>query len=255
MESVAFVFAITNAFLASSCCFGSQQDPFPIMVALAKVPTFLLATIYLASTVAAFVPHQNGRKQATATRWMVAAKDTGKGYEPQWKKKETIGGGDFDNKDKGLIGTIPVVFKQGNETRSTVAIVGQPLSDVASQAGQFIKYGCGKGECGTCEALCNGKWIRPCVEGVPADLAPGEELVILIKELKSKSTSSGKFYSVRSFFMGFYNNLLGMVGFVKTRKLAKKNWEDRQQYEDLIRQKTLEKKLAKAKTDQENVKQ
>jgi 2Fe-2S iron-sulfur cluster binding domain len=186
---------------------------------------------------------------------MVVKKDTGvKAYEPQWKKKETIGGSDLDNKAKGLIGSVQVVFKEGNQTKTTMALVGQPLSDVASQAGQFIKYGCGKGECGTCEALCNGKWIRPCINSVPADLAPGQELVIQVKGIKSKTTSSGKFYSARSFVMGFYNNLLGMVGFVKTRKLAKKNWEERREYEDLIRQKTLEKKLAKAAADKADLK-
>lgn len=165
-------------------------------------------------------------------------------YEPQWKKKETIGGGDLDDTKKGLIGTVQVVFKQGNATRSTMAIPGQPISDVASQAGQFIKYGCGKGECGTCESLCNGKWIRPCQAVVPAD-AVGDDLVIQVKEIKAKKTNSGKFYSVRSFFMGFYNNALGMVGFVKARRAAKKNWEERIEYEERIRTLTIEKRKAR----------
>ena len=47
----------------------------------------------------------------------------------------------------GLVGTIPVIFEQGNETRKTMALAGQPLSEVAAQAGQYIKYKCGKGEC------------------------------------------------------------------------------------------------------------
>lgn len=172
----------------------------------------------------------------------------GKKYEPKWKKKQTLadssgGSGSGSAKDKGLIGTIPVVFQQGNETRTTLAIPGQPLSDVASQAGQFIRYGCGKGECGTCESLCGGKWIRPCTATVPAALEPGQDrYVVTVKEIKSKTTSSGKFYSVKSFFMGFYNNLLGMVGFVKTRRAAKKNWEERREYEELIRTLTMEKR-------------
>lgn len=71
------------------------------------------------------------------------------------------------------------------------------------------------------------------------------EYKVQVKEIKSKAASSGKFYSVRSFLMGFYNNLLGMVGFVKYRRAAKKNWDERQEYEDLIRQKTLEKRAAR----------
>ena len=124
-------------------------------------------------------------------------------YVPKWKKKETLAdsAGDMSDDEKGLVGTIPVVFKQGNETRRTLASPGQPLSFVAAQAGQPIRYGCKKGECGTCECMANGKWIRPCVESVP-DWAPGQELVLNIKALKNKSKSSGKFYSVKSFFMG-----------------------------------------------------
>jgi hypothetical protein len=66
-----------------------------------------------------------------------------------------------------------------------------------------------------------------------------------LKEIKNKAKSSGKFYSFRSFLMGFYNNLLGMVGFVKRRRAAKKNWEERMEMEELIRQKTLEKRRAR----------
>ena len=167
-------------------------------------------------------------------------------YVPKWKKKETLADqfGDISDDDKGLIGTIPVIFKQGNETRRTLANPGQPLSFVAAQAGQPVRYGCKKGECGTCECMANGKWVRPCVETVP-DWAPGQELVLVLKELKSKSTSSGKFYSVKSFFMGFYNNFVGMFGFVKQRKAAKKNWEERQEYEHLVKVLTAEKKAAR----------
>lgn len=163
----------------------------------------------------------------------------GRNYDPKWKKQETLaeqlrkeGFTTAKPTDVGLIGTVPVVFKQGNVTKTTMAIVGQPLSEVATQAGQFIKYGCGKGECGTCESLCNGKYIRPCMEIVPNT---GGELVITVKEVKNKSKSSGKFYSVRSFLFGFYNNVLGMVGFVRTRKYAKKNWEGRKEYEENLK--------------------
>lgn len=171
-------------------------------------------------------------------------------YEPKWKKKETLaeqsGGPTKDLKEVGLVGSISVVFKQGNETKQTMALPGQPLREVAIQAGQFIKYGCGKGECGTCEALVNGQWIRPCSVSVPADLPAGVDYVVNVKSVKNKAKSSGKFYSVRSFLFGFYNNVLGMVGMVKYKRNAKKNFDDRIEYEDLIRQKTMERKLARS---------
>jgi 2Fe-2S iron-sulfur cluster binding domain len=180
------------------------------------------------------------------------------GYEPKWKKKSTLAnelaesGLPKDFAQIGLKGSVPVVFKQGAVVKETMALPGQPIRDVASQAGQFIKYGCGKGECGTCEALVNGQWIRPCVSFVPGDLAPGEEFIVQVKEVKTQAKSSGKFFSVRSFFMGFYNNALGMVGFVKYRKAAKANWNERQEYEDMIRQKTLAKKQARMNESQTN---
>ena len=126
-----------------------------------------------------------------------------------------------------------------------MALAGQPLRDVATQAGQFIKYGCGKGECGTCECLVNGQWIRPCCASVPP-VAADQSYVVTVKETKAKVVSSGKFYSAKSFALGFWNNLLGMVGFVKARRKARENWKERQEYEELIRVKTLEKKMARA---------
>ena len=170
-------------------------------------------------------------------------------YVPKWKKKKTLAetmaeGPPADLAQIGLKGNIKVVFRQGNETKTTMALEGQLLRDVAIQAGQFIKYGCGKGECGTCESLVNGQWIRPCSTRLPA-VAAGEEYLIQVKETKAKTVSSGRFYSVRSIVLGFWNNLLGMVGFVRDRRLAKKNWDERKEYEDLVRQKTLEKKRAR----------
>uniref|UniRef100_A0A6V0BM12 2Fe-2S ferredoxin-type domain-containing protein n=1 Tax=Pseudo-nitzschia australis TaxID=44445 RepID=A0A6V0BM12_9STRA len=173
-----------------------------------------------------------------------------KPYVPKWVKKETLAesAGDtgslgFDG--VGLKGTIPVVFKQGNETRTSMAWAGQPIRDVASQAGQFIQYGCGKGECGTCECMMGGKWVRPCVEKVPASAEGAGDLVLQIKAIKSRKTSSGTFFSIKSFFMGFYNNLLGMFGFLRFRKKASANWDERRAYEDLVAQKAMEKKLAR----------
>lgn len=180
----------------------------------------------------------------------------GKNYDPKWKKKKTLAeeSEGLDPTEVGITGTVPVVFKMGDETKTGMGSVGQPIRDVATQAGQFIKYGCGKGECGTCEALCNGKWIRPCNAVIPADydVSGTGEYVIQVKEVKSKAKSSGKFYSVRSFFMGFYNNLLGMFAFVKTRRAARRNYEERMEYEEMIKQKVLEKKMARS--NDENLK-
>jgi hypothetical protein len=174
------------------------------------------------------------------------------GYTPKWVKKKTLADEQGSIKDLGfdkvgLKGTIPVVFRQGNETRTSMAWAGQPLREVAIQAGQFIQYGCGKGECGTCECNMNGRWVRPCIETVPASAANAGDLIIQVKEVKSKVVSSGKFFSIRSFLFGFWNNLLGMIGFVQFRRAAKKNWEERQSYEALVAQRTLEKKLARAR--------
>ena len=72
-----------------------------------------------------------------------------------------------------------------------------------------------------------------------------EDYIIQVKEVKSKGRSSGKFYSVRSFIMGFYNNLLGMFGFVRDRRLARRNYQERMDYEDLIAKKVAEKKAAR----------
>ncbi|OEU14286.1 hypothetical protein FRACYDRAFT_240820 [Fragilariopsis cylindrus CCMP1102] len=175
-----------------------------------------------------------------------------KPYSPKWVKKQnladTAGGIKSLGFDKvGLKGTIPVVFKQGNNTVSTKAWAGQPIRDVASQAGQYIQYGCGKGECGTCECMMNGKWVRPCIETIPATSLAEGELILSLKATTAKKTNSGTFFSIRSFLMGFYNNILGMLGFFKFRKRANKNWEERQEYENLIAKKTAEKKLLKQK--------
>ena len=113
---------------------------------------------------------------------------------------------------------------------------------MSPQAGQFIQYGCGKGECGTCECMMNGKWVRPCI-------ATAGDLIVQVKAVKSKSVSSGKFFSIRSFLMGFWNNFLGMIGFVKFRKAARNNWEERKSYDDLVLQKTMAKKLARARAE------
>ncbi|CAJ1959399.1 unnamed protein product [Cylindrotheca closterium] len=192
-------------------------------------------------------PAQTSQQRFTKSRLFSSTEKAG--YEPKWKKKKTLaeeaGSADGLGFEKvGLTGRIPVVFEQGNNTKTSLAFAGQPLRDVASQAGQYIKYQCGKGECGTCECMVNGKWIRPCVATVPA-LADGEEFKIQLKAISAKSASSGTFFSIRSFIMGFWNNLLGMVGFVKMRRAAQKNWSDRQSYEGRVAQRTREIRAAR----------
>jgi hypothetical protein len=182
------------------------------------------------------------------TRFAVKSKNPS-GYTPKWVKKTTLADERGSTKDigfdkVGLKGTIPVVFKQGNATRTSMAWAGQPIRDVATQAGQYIKYGCGEGECGTCECMVDGKWIRPCVATVPATVA-GQEMIVQIKAFSAVKVSSGKFFSLRSFLMGLWNNILGMIGFVTTRRAARKNWEERKTYEDMVLEKTLEKKRSK----------
>jgi hypothetical protein len=98
-----------------------------------------------------FKPGSNlGRRKSNELK-VVASNSKGKPYEPKWKKKKTLAEeqgsiNDLGFEATGLKGTIPVVFRQGNETKTSMAWAGQPLRDVATQAGQFIKYGCGKGE-------------------------------------------------------------------------------------------------------------
>jgi len=179
------------------------------------------------------------------------------GYVPKWKKIATLADSeDGEPADKEITGTVPITFQQGKGKKATLiqttAMPGQPLKLVASQAGQYIKYGCGKGECGTCESKCNGKTIRPCIDIVPTDLEADPEtgkfepLVIMVKGTRAKVVSSGQFFSVKSFFLGFWNNLLGMGGLVRDRRKAKKNWQARMDNEDAIKALTEAKKKKRA---------
>ena len=143
-------------------------------------------------------------------------------------------------KDSGLAGAIQVRFKQGNATKMTRAEVGTPLSEVASQADQFIRYKCKKGECGTCEVQVNGKWVRTCVSTVPY-VEDVFEVTVKPTMMKGQGKAS-KFYSLKSFVMGWYNNILGMVGFVKTSATEGKNFRDRLDGEDEVARLVAERK-------------
>lgn len=204
----------------------------------------------------------------SATEGKAAKKE---GYVPKWKKLQTLadetGTGELAAEDKGLAGAVPIVFSQGKMKKGefveksrieTSAMPGQPFKLVASQSGAFIKYGCGKGECGTCQSKCNGSYIKPCVDKVPIDLELDPEtgkyptLVIEVKGTRAKVVSSGKFFSVKSFLLGFWNNLLGMGGFVRDRRKAKKNYQDRIDNEDAIQKLTAEKKRKRAEEAAKN---
>jgi ferredoxin len=211
---------------------------------------YLLSALYFStvSFIDGFIPSTSTQPSISVPK-IDRTSTTALFYEPKWKKKATLAdqAPPKSFQEIGIKGNIPVVFrtmKDGNitQTKTTMGFAGQPLRDVAIQAGQFIKYGCGKGECGTCECLVNGQWIRPCLAVLPDTTG---EYIVSVKATKSKAKSSGKFYSARSFVMGFWNNLLGMVGFVKYRRAAKANWQERIEYEELVRRLTLEKRAAR----------
>ena len=170
-----------------------------------------------------------------------------KTLQRKWQTERTKLADDYgaptDIVDKGLAGSIQVLFKQGNATKMTRAEVGTPLSEVASQADQFIRYKCKKGECGTCEVQVNGKWVRTCVSTVPY-VEDVFEVTVKPTMMKGQGKAS-KFYSVKSFIMGWYNNILGMVGFVKTSATEGKNFRDRLDGEDEVARLVAERKAAR----------
>lgn len=216
----------------------------PLFKTMKLIIVLVLVSLHISDAWTGSLFHAARPKQLVSNLKMIAI---GKKYVPQWKKKETLVEkiGDLDASEKGLTGTVKVVFKTGDTISSTFALPGSPLRDAASATGTYIKYGCGKGDCGTCESMCNGKWIRPCIALVPSDIADGEEYMVQVKATKAKVVSSGKFYSFRSFIMGFWNNFLGMIAFVFRRKAANKNWKDRLDFEDLVAQRAREKRDAR----------
>lgn len=242
---------ITSAaiLIALGCCLGCNAFTFPSSSQPSK------NAIAHQSCPASSSPLFMASDTETETEKKAAKKE---GYVPKWKKSATLADtiGDMSAEEKGLVGAIPISFQMGKGKKATFletsGMPGQPLKLVASQAGQYIQYGCGKGECGTCESKCNGKYVRPCVDVVPTDLEPNEAtgeyetLVIQVKGTRAKVVSSGKFFSAKSFLLGFWNNFLGMFGLVRDRRKAKKNWEDRISNEDAIKALTAEKKRKRA---------
>eukprot|EP00281_Chroomonas_sp_CCMP1168_P025537 CAMPEP_0206229010 /NCGR_PEP_ID=MMETSP0047_2-20121206/9468_1 /ASSEMBLY_ACC=CAM_ASM_000192 /TAXON_ID=195065 /ORGANISM="Chroomonas mesostigmatica_cf, Strain CCMP1168" /LENGTH=233 /DNA_ID=CAMNT_0053652279 /DNA_START=316 /DNA_END=1018 /DNA_ORIENTATION=+ len=187
----------------------------------------------------------------------------------------------------GLVGTIPVVFQQNMKLKvpkkslwrkilkrgpskkaiaaadaenvdgpkvqklKTMAIVNQPLSEVAAQAGQMIKYKCKKGECGTCEVRIDGQWVRTCVAKVP-NIEEGKQLDVFVRESMAEIKMSSSFFSRSSFISGFQNNFWGMVGFFTQAFKGKKNFEDRISAEDELKAKVAARKAAKAAAEKKN---
>jgi hypothetical protein len=167
----------------------------------------------------------------------------------KWEKRQTLadttgGVASVGEGAVGLIGNVPVTFTQGNESISTKAIVGQPLSEVASQCGQYIKYQCRKGECGTCEVRINGQWTRTCVTKVP-HVAQGETFAVHVRGSMVKTAKSSRFYSFKSILAGAKNNLLGMVGFVREGKRSDATFKHRIDSEKELLEKVKARKAAR----------
>ena len=165
-----------------------------------------------------------------------------------WTHRATLaesGAGAGGSAFEGAAGTVEVVFSQGGANLTTAALPGQPLAAVAMAAGQVVRYQCRKGECGTCEVHANGQAVRTCQTVVPA-LAAGEAYVVEVPLLKSKTKKASRFFSIKSFFAGFKNNLLGMVGFVRAGRKEKEAFNDRMSEEQRIKELVAAKKAAKA---------
>mmetsp|Transcript_128504 Transcript_128504/g.399872 ORF Transcript_128504/g.399872 Transcript_128504/m.399872 type:complete len:755 (-) Transcript_128504:260-2524(-) len=111
-----------------------------------------------------------------------------------------------------LLGDTPVVFQPQNVM--TMARVGQPLSEVASQADVFIRYKCKKGKCKTCVVNIDGKWVSACQTKIPPQ-APGQHFGVRVRPVSKAQRDEDKaaFFTPKSIADGFFNNALGMFGF------------------------------------------
>jgi len=174
----------------------------------------------------------------------------------KWDKRRTLaeqvgGAGDQGFADVGLLGTIPVVFTCGGDVIKTKAMVGQPLSEVAAQSGQWIKYKCKKGQCGTCDVRIGGEWVHTCQHKIPY-IADGETYEVFVRDTMKKAKRSSRFYSFKSLIAGAKNNILGMVGFVRDARRSKDNFDTRLSKEDEIMALAEKRRKAKAeKAEQE----
>jgi len=133
-----------------------------------------------------------------------------------------------------LLGDTPVVFQPQNVM--TMARVGQPLSDVASQADVFIRSKCKKGECKTCAVNIGGKWVCACQTKIPAQ-APGQHFGVRVRpvtEAQKNEEEKAVFFSPKSIRDGFFNNAWGMVGFARDALTQNTDFEVRMEREKRI---------------------
>uniref|UniRef100_A0A0G4FUS8 2Fe-2S ferredoxin-type domain-containing protein n=1 Tax=Chromera velia CCMP2878 TaxID=1169474 RepID=A0A0G4FUS8_9ALVE len=144
---------------------------------------------------------------------------------------------------------VQVVFSGGFNT-TFEARPGQPLSEVAFAADVYIPYKCRKGECGTCQVMHEGKWIKTCQTKVPS-LRPGEAFEIYVRPAGKASAKGSKkpsaFFSPASFMEGVVNNGLGVVGFVSQGLQADGEFDERMEMEKEIEKRLAERKAAKLK--------
>merc|ERR1719413_324208 len=116
----------------------------------------------------------------------------------------------FEEEDNGppkmipgheLLGDIPVVFQPQNI--KTMARVGQPLSEVASQADVFIRYKCRKGQCKTCVVKIDGKWVSACQTKIPP-VAEGQSFDVGVRPVSDahKRKETATFFSPKSIVDG-----------------------------------------------------
>jgi len=144
-----------------------------------------------------------------------------------------------------LLGDVPVVFQPQNVM--TMARVGQPLSEVASQADVFIRYKCRKGECKTCVVNIDGKWVSACQTKIPPQ-APGQHFGVRVRPVSDahKYKKKAVFFSPRSLVDGLMNNALGMAGFAKDAFGADPDFEVRMERERIIQEVTAKKRAQRA---------
>merc|ERR550525_615393 len=140
-----------------------------------------------------------------------------------------------------LLGDTPVVFQPQNVM--TMARVGPPLSEVASQADVFIRYKCRKGECKTCVVNIDGKWVSACQTKIPP-LAPGQEFGVRVRPVSDahKNKEKAAFFSPASIADGFMNNAIGMLGFASESAAADPDFSVRIGKEKAIEKLTARKK-------------
>ena len=208
-----------------------------------RVATFLASVAAASASFAVHTP-----LPTRASRVSTPSANVAMMAQKAWTHRATLaesGAGAGGSAFEGAAGTVEVVFSQGGQNLTTAALPGQPLAAVAMAAGQVVRYQCRKGECGTCEVHANGQAVRTCQTVVPA-LAAGEAYVVEVPLLKSKTKKASRFFSIKSFFAGFKNNLLGMVGFVRAGRKEKEAFNDRMSEEQRIKELVAAKKAAKA---------